>query len=320
MPARPLIVRLRNWIGDVILGVPALQLLARHGYDLQLYGQAWAPALFAGCRWPVAVRAATLGARLGQLRAMRRSAAAHDPRFDRRENALTLAHSFSAAAELRLAGLRAVGYAREARGFLLARSEPITLGGHALASYWELACRFLRIEEPPPASIDLPVSAADRERADALLREHGIGPGFVVICPFAGGTFEKLDKTWPHFPAFARALLVDGRTVVACPGPGEETLLREQYPGVRCLDGVKLGVYAALLQRAALLISNDTGPGHLAAAVGARVISVLGPTKPEQWAPWGPNVTVVRREQPAGTTVWPEVDELIQRMRALQIA
>ena len=45
MQTRPLIVRLRNWVGDVILGVPALKLLASHGYQLQLIGKGWAPAL-----------------------------------------------------------------------------------------------------------------------------------------------------------------------------------------------------------------------------------------------------------------------------------
>ena len=80
---------------------------------------------------------------------------------------------------------------------------------------------------------------------------------------------------------------------------------------MRSLEGVKLGPYGALLQRAALLVSNDTGPGHLAAAVGGRVISVLGPTKPEQWAPWGPTVTIVRRPQPVDAIVWPDVDEVM---------
>ncbi|HEX6722892.1 MAG TPA: glycosyltransferase family 9 protein, partial [Burkholderiaceae bacterium] len=99
--------------------------------------------------------------------------------------------------------------------------------------------------------------------------------------------------------------------VIACPGPGEEALLRDHYPGVRSLEGVKLGAYGAVLQRASLLVSNDTGPGHLAAAVGARVISVLGPTKPEQWAPWGPTVTIVRRTQPADAIAWPDADEVM---------
>jgi heptosyltransferase-2 len=317
MQPRPLIVRLRNWVGDVILGVPALNLLASHGYQLQLVGKGWAPALLAGQGWPTHVRPSTWRERVRQLRALRQAARALDSSFDARENALVLPTSFSGALEMRLAGLRAVGYRQEARGFLLARSEPITYGGHALISYWELACRLLRIDKAPPESIGLKVAAADIERADALLHEHRIQPGFVVICPFAGGTFEKLDKTWPHFPAFAQALLASGRQLIACPGPGEEALLRERYPGVTSLEGVKLGPYGALLKRAALLVSNDTGPGHLAAAVGGRVISVLGPTKPEQWAPWGPTVTIVQRPQPPQRTVWPEVDEVMERVRAV---
>jgi heptosyltransferase II len=320
MQPRPLIVRLRNWVGDVILGVPALQLLASQGYQLQLVGKGWAPALLAGEGWPVHVRPAGLRQRVAQLRSLRRDAQAVDPAFDARENALVLPTSFSGALEMRLAGLRAVGYAQEARGFLLARSEPITYGGHALISYWELACRLLRIERTPPRSIGLRLAAGDIGQADALLRRHGIEPGFIVICPFAGGTFEKLDKTWPHFPAFARALVDSGRQVVACPGPGEEALLRGQYRGVMSLEGVKLGAYGALLQRAALLVSNDTGPAHLAAAVGGRVISVLGPTKPEQWAPWGPTVTIVQRQQAANAIEWPEVDEVMERVRVAATA
>jgi heptosyltransferase-2 len=45
--------------------------------------------------------------------------------------------------------------------------------------------------------------------------------------------------------------------------------------------------------------------------VGAPVLSVLGPTKPEQWAPWGPTVRLVRRHQPPDAVVWPSVDEVM---------
>jgi len=317
MTSRPLIVRLRNWVGDVILGIPALKLLASHGHQLQLVGKGWAPALLAGEGWAVQVRPAGARAAIRQLRDLRRAALSTDPAFDRRDNAVVLTTSFSSAFEMRLAGLRAVGYAQEARSFLLARSVPSTYGGPALVAYWELACRFLGITQPPPREIGLQLAPADVAQADALLRAHGIAPGFLVLCPFAGGTFEKLDKAWPHFPDFARALLSTGRQVIACPGPGEEALLREQYPGIVALAGVKLGAYGAILRRAALLVANDTGPGHLAAAVGAPVLSVLGPTKPEQWAPWGPTVTIVRRPQPADGIVWPEVDEVMQQVNAL---
>lgn len=313
MPPRPLIVRLRNWVGDVILGLPALKLLAEHGYDLRLVGKGWARPLLAGHGWPTVTRAGTWRERVAQLRALRAQAAQSDRAFDRRENALVLPTSFSAALEMRLAGLRAVGYAQEARAMLLARSEPIAYGGHALTSYWELACRFLRITQPAPQEIALATRDADVERADALLHRHGVEPGFVAICPFAGGTFEKLDKTWPMFPDFARALVASGRQVVTCPGPGEESIVQASYPGVTMLEGVDLGVYGGVLRRCAMLVSNDTGPAHLAAAVGATVVSVLGPTKPEQWAPWGRHCHVVRR-----WPEWPTAPEVMHQVEAVQ--
>lgn len=310
MPPRPLIVRLRNWVGDVILGVPSLQLLQAHGYQPVLVGKGWAPALLAGEGWPVHKRADGLRACADQLRSLRREALALDPGFDRRENALVLPTSFSSALEMRLAGLKAVGYAQEARSLLLQRAEPITYGGHALTSYWGLACRFLRIEQAAPTQIVLNTAPEDQASADALLAEQGIRPGFVVVVPFAGGLFEKQDKTWPAFADFTRELLKTGRDVVACPGPGEDDIIPRDHPGVRALAGVKLGVYGGLLRRAALVVSNDTGPAHLAAAVGTPVLSVLGPTKPEQWAPWGPQVRVLRH-----WPRWPTVDEAMAEVR-----
>src|SRR5688572_3799709 len=102
MQPRPLIVRLRNWVGDVILGVPALSLLASRGYQLQLVGKGWAPALLAGQGWPVHARPAAWRQRVAQLRALRQAARVADPAFDARENALVLATSFSGALEMRL--------------------------------------------------------------------------------------------------------------------------------------------------------------------------------------------------------------------------
>jgi heptosyltransferase-2 len=311
MSSRPLIVRLRNWVGDVILGVPALHLLQSQGYELQLVGKGWAGPLLAGEGWKVHTRPDGLRQSAAQLRDLRTQARAVDPGFDRRDNALVLPTSFSSALEMRLAGLRAVGYAQEGRSPLLRRSvEQRARGAHALTSYWDLACEFLRLPADPPGKIELKTLPSDQAAADELLAANGVRPGFIVICPFAGGLFEKQDKTWPAFAEFTRQLLPLGRDVVACPGPGEESIVSDQHPGVTSLAGVRLGIYGALLRRAALVVSNDTGPAHLAAAVGAPVLSVLGPTKPEQWAPWGPNVEVVRH-----WPRWPTVDEVSERLR-----
>ncbi|MDE2452054.1 MAG: hypothetical protein KGL43_00535, partial [Burkholderiales bacterium] len=123
---------------------------------------------------------------------------------------------------------------------------------------------------------------------------------------FAGGTWDGKDKTWPGFAAFAAGPLRGfGRSIVVCPGPGEEAVAREGFGRATLLRGVDLGTYAALLEEAALMISNDTGPGHIAAAVGTPLISVLGPSNPALWGAWGANVHNVRH--PPG---WPTDEEV----------
>ena len=169
MAPRPLIVRLRNWVGDVVLTVPALRLLQSHGYELELVGKGWAASLLAGEGWPVHARPRTLRARIAQLKALGRAARAVDPDFDSRENALVLPPAFSAALEMRLAGLKAVGNATEARSMLLKRALPAVREGHELLRTWLLACRFLRVDAEPPPAITLRTPAVDQDAADAML-------------------------------------------------------------------------------------------------------------------------------------------------------
>lgn len=315
---RPLIVRIRNWVGDVILGLPGLEMIESKGYELHLVARGkWAPSLLAGYGWPVHVQAAELGAKVAQLRGLRRSLAGRDPRFTRRENALLLPVSFSSALEMRLAGLRAVGVAKEGRSLLLARAEPWAQSGHEIERYWDIACRFAHHQGPVPRAIGFRVVPEKRDDVQRLLAAHGVAGRFVVICPFAGGkaaTADKADKKWPGFPDFAaRAGAELGLPLVVYPGPGEHEQARAMFPGVRVLDGSDLGTYAALLERAALVVANDTGPGHLAAALGRPLVSLIGPTDPARWAPWGPKVHVLRPPEPAA--VWPGVDETLALSR-----
>jgi heptosyltransferase II len=314
-PRRPLIVRLRNWVGDVTLGLPLLQRLADEGFDLHLVGKGWARDLLAGHGWPVHVLPKTWQERVALLRRLRQEASGTGTGTGRGLDALCLPYSFSSALEFRLAGLRALGYAYEGRSLLLARAVPRPQGVHELQVYWALGDALLGRVAPPPDRIGLRVSAEHLAQAQALRAAHGIEAGCIVICPFAGGTWAKQDKTWPAFPDFVAQVLPGfGRSVVVCPGPGEEAIARDHYTSARLLPGVGLGAYAALLQDAAVMISNDTGPGHIAAAVGTPLVSVLGPSDPALWRAWGPGVQVL---QGAGT--WPEAGAVQAAVaRALQ--
>lgn len=307
-PSKPLIVRLRNFVGDTVLSVPALRLLERHGYRLELVGKGWARGLLEAEGWTVHVRPEGFGERVAQLRALRRRLRAEDLSFERRSNVLLFPYAFSAALDARLAGLKAEGHAGDGRTWLLSRGLPRREGRHTLVEYWELACDFLGIQAEPPADIGMKVGEAQREQARALLAAHGVEAGrFVLICPFANGRVEFLDRSWPAFPEFVRRLHAAGRQVVIVPGPAEVEGAKALYPDALRLDGVALGVYNALLQLAGVVVANDTGPAHMAAGVGARLLSIWGPIDAARWAPWGSSVTLMRR----GPGEWSSVEEVI---------
>jgi ADP-heptose:LPS heptosyltransferase len=319
---KPLVVRIRNWVGDVILGLPGLQMIESKGFELHLVARGkWAPSLLAGYGWPVHVQPAGLRHKVAQLRQLRADLTRQDPGFTRRENAFLLPVSLSSALEMRLAGLNPVGVAKEGRSFLLSRAEPWAETGHELERYWDMACRFAHHRGPAPRRIGFQVQPGKAEEASRLLATQGITGGFVMVCPFAGGkaaTADKADKKWPGFQDFtARAQGELGLPLVVYPGPGEHEAARQLYPAARMLDGADLAVYAALLQRASLVVANDTGPGHVAAALGRPLISLLGPTDPARWAPWGPNVHVLRHERQGLQTVWPSADEAFALARKL---
>lgn len=289
-----LVVRLRNWVGDVTLSVPALGRLEASGFALQLVGRGWSRELLAGHGWPVHTLPRSLAERVRLLRGLARQArAAGAPAVQ----ALCLPDSFSSALEFRLAGLPAWGHAHEGRRWLLAHSLPRQPQLHALAVYERLADAVLDrpVATALPERIGLRVSARHRAQAEALRAAHGLPGDLVLICPFAGGTWAQQDKTWPGFAAFVEQVLPRfGRPIVVCPGPGEADAAAHRYGRARCLPGVDLGTYAALLEGAALMLANDTGPGHMAAALGTPLVSVLGPSEAGLWRAWGPSVRLVQ--------------------------
>jgi lipopolysaccharide heptosyltransferase I len=98
----------------------------------------------------------------------------------------------------------------------------------------------------------------------------------IVILPGAG----KRDKQWPYFAELAKRI-----NPLAAWGPGEEELA--QATGARMAPPTNLRELARLLRDARLVIGGDTGPLHLAAALGTPVVGLYGPTNPVRNGPYG---------------------------------
>lgn len=303
MPA--LFVRLPNHLGDACMTVPALTRLAAHGYAPTLVGRAWARDLFAAYPWPAV---ALMGGMRDRARALR--AAGTDTR-----DALLFTNSFGSALDFFLARRRACGYATDARRLLLRDAYPVpaqwAAGMHMVEYYWALASRFLGDDAPPPAQLDFRIAPAALERAQMLLAQAGVGPRYVVLCPVAVGLHRGRVKAWSGFGPLADELRARGETIVACPGPGEDAAVRAVLRDATILPSTDVGTFAALLAGSRLVVANDSGPGHIAAAVGARLVSVFGVTEPVRTRPWGRNVTLVGSERG-----WPVYDEVTQAVFA----
>jgi len=135
-------------------------------------------------------------------------------------------------------------------------------------------------------------------------------PGFVALNPGA----RKADHRWPalHFAGLARALRSRGVPSLLTWGPGEEALARavaESSGGAASLaPPTDLARLAALFRRAALVVTNDTGPMHLAAACGAPVLALLHAPEGARWTHPGPRFAAL---------VSPEVEEAEAAARRL---
>ncbi|HWN55487.1 MAG TPA: lipopolysaccharide heptosyltransferase I [Methylomirabilota bacterium] len=147
---------------------------------------------------------------------------------------------------------------------------------------------------PGAPDFHVPVPAESAGRIDDFLAKEGVKPGdrLVVINPGAG----RPEKQWPvsHFRTLAERLITEaGARVLLAWGPDEAHMARQiglGLPGGSALMAppTDLGELTALLARARLMIANDTGPLHLAAALGTPALGLFGPTRAVRNGPFGP--------------------------------
>jgi lipopolysaccharide heptosyltransferase I len=188
--------------------------------------------------------------------------------------------------------------AREGAWLAYSHRIPIpTLDAHAVDRYLWLG-RLLGLDPGPP-DFRVPVPAEAAAWTEEMLRRHSLtGRPLAVLVP--GTIWETKHWQAEGFAEVARHLLRTGRAVVLAGSDKERTRCQEvadACPGACNLAGqTTLSQLAALLQQAAVCVTNDSGSMHLAAALGRPVVCVFGPTDPLWVGPFGRPQGVVRAD------------------------
>ncbi len=177
---------------------------------------------------------------------------------------------------------------RQARAFYTETVVP-QAGTHVVSkNLAALPALGVEIPATPRFPIDIPFSPAF-EAIRPLIALDGGAPGYALINPGAAWP----NKRWPadRFGAVAAALEQrHGLRAVVSWGPGEESLARAVVDASSGAAAVApptgIGDLLAIARGAVLAVSGDTGPLHLAAAVGTPVVAVFGPTDPGRNGPW----------------------------------
>ena len=286
-PIQRLLVVLPTWLGDCVMATPTLRALRQvcAGGRITTLGRLNLRPIVRDLPW-VDRRLVVRSTRRDPVSIARRLAKG---RFDA---VVLLPNSFRWAATVAMAGIpRRIGYERDGRGFLLTdrllplRNERGFVPVPTLEYYLGLA-RYLGATEPT-THMELFTRSEDEAAADALLERAGYAGGpLVLLNPGA----QKDVKRWAprRFAELADRLAEDRDVSIAATGsPAERPVLDAVIAAARrpVLDlathGLNLVLLKSVLRRADLLVTNDTGTRHIAAAMGTPVVTLFGPTPPE---------------------------------------
>lgn len=292
-PPRRLLVVMPSSLGDVVMATPTLRALRSH------YPQTRITALIKRdcrdvldpCPWVDRVVSVRPGLRDGLFPMSRRLAGG---KFDA---AVILPNSFRTALLTRMAGIeRRIGYARDGRATLLtdrllARRR---LGGFVPVpthEYYLGIARYLGAVDPDP-TLELLTRPQDDVAAEALLEWAGVPiEGSRPLILMVPADRHAPARAWPaeQFAELADRCIAELGAVVAVIGSAKDKTVVERLMASARGRGpiVDLshaerdrGLLKSLIRRAAVLVGNDAGPRHVAAALGVPVVTLFGPTDP----------------------------------------
>jgi len=281
-----------SWVGDAILSEPLVAVLREPLGEpiVDVLASPWCAPVYARMRGIGRIVENPLGH--GELGLGRRRALAREIRARAYTRAFILPNSFKSALIPWFAGIpRRIGYAGEGRRALLTETRRLDrkASPRLVDRFVALAVQNGRLIPTPPAPVLVPnaANAAAAMRALALSTHRPIA----ILCP---GAEYGPAKRWPteHFIALARSLFEEGYAVWLVGSPNDQAAalpIAASIPGVRDLTGrTDLGTAIDLLSLASVVVSNDSGLMHAAAAVGRPLVALFGSSSPDYTPPLSP--------------------------------
>jgi len=305
-PPASLLVRATNWLGDAVMTTPALAAVREGLPDarIALLAKPLVAELF---RHHPDVDEVIVyerpGRHEGSLGRLRLGAELRRRRFD---GALLLQNAFDAALIAFLARIpERAGYPTDARRFLLTLPVPMPSGifeRHDV-EYYLCLLDGLGIPRPEPAVLKLAVTGEEREAMATRLASLGIERGAPIVTINPGATYGSAKRWYPdRFAAVADALSAEwGAAVVIVGSTAEAPLSGEieaatRTPPVNLAGKTTVRELMALLSLSSFLVTNDSGPMHIGAALGVPLVAIFGPTDWRRTSPWSGRAKVVRVE------------------------
>lgn len=160
--------------------------------------------------------------------------------------------------------------------------------------------------EPKDKSLFMPLKQESEDWADNILKENNLSASDNIVAIHPGASCPS--KIWPqkNFSELANKLAESYKArIIVIAGPSDElvanTVLKGiKYPVVNLAGKTSVSQLASILKRCRLFISNDSGPVHIATAVGTPVISIFGRKQPglspKRWGPLGEKDKVLHKD------------------------
>ena len=189
---------------------------------------------------------------------------------------------------------RRVGFAnaREGSPFFYTQRVAVPTGSMHAVDRYLLVTEALGAARPKEPRFEFIDRAEDRQAVETLLTAAGLAGVLPWVAMNVSARWET--KRWPpqHFAEAADQLAEAGIPIVFMGGPAERpetraVMARMRTKAVDLTGQTPVGLLPSLLRRAAVLVTNDSGPMHIAAAVGTPVVVLFGPTDPVRTGPYG---------------------------------